>query len=74
LVKINNIPSLSLGSIVTPNSNWVAFNILAALDVKSLAALPVDELVVLILEYLEPSRVCAPDLHVVGSSSALDVP
>jgi hypothetical protein len=31
-------------------------------------------LVVLILEDLEPSRVGAPDLHVVGSSSALDIP
>jgi hypothetical protein len=55
LVKINNIPSLSLGSIVTPNSNWVAFNILAAFNVKSLAALPVDELVVLVFKDLEPS-------------------
>jgi len=31
-------------------------------------------LAVLVLEYLEPSRVSAPDLHVVGSSSILDVP
>jgi hypothetical protein len=31
-------------------------------------------LVVLVLEHLEPSRVGAPDLHVVGSTSTLDIP
>jgi hypothetical protein len=64
---------LSLGSVVGPNSNWVAFNILAAFNVKSLVALPVDELTVLISENLPPSRVSAPDLHVIGLSTALDI-
>jgi hypothetical protein len=30
--------------------------------------------IIFILEKLEPAGVSAPDLHVVGSSSALDVP
>jgi hypothetical protein len=35
--------------------------------------LPVDELVVLILENLPPSRVCAPDSHLIGFSVVGDV-
>jgi hypothetical protein len=44
------------------------------MNIKSLLVGPVDELFLLILEELEPSRVSAPDLHVVGSSSVLNVP
>jgi hypothetical protein len=73
-VKIDNIPLLSCTVIVTPNTNCLSFLVFASLDVKDLVALPVDELVVLISEYLEPSRVSAPDLHVIGLTSILDVP
>jgi hypothetical protein len=74
LIKIDNLPLLMLSSVVTINTNCLAFNIFSSFDIEYFAALPVDELVVFILENLEPSRVSAPDLHVVGSSSALDVP
>jgi hypothetical protein len=73
-VKIDNLPLLGFGSIVTPNLNWVSFFILSSSDIEDFAVVPVDELVVLILEDLPPSRVSAPDLHVVGFSRALDIP
>jgi hypothetical protein len=74
LVKINNIPSLGFASVVVKDLDWVSFLVFTSSDIKSLVALPVDELVVLISENLPPSRVSAPDLHVVCSSRALDVP
>jgi hypothetical protein len=60
--------------IVAPNSNSMSFFILGTLDVKYLVGLPVDELFILILKDLPPSGVSAPDLHVVSSSAALNVP
>jgi hypothetical protein len=44
----------------------MSFLILAIFNVKDLAGLPVDELVILILEHLPPAGVGAPDLHVIG--------
>jgi hypothetical protein len=55
LVKINNLPLLVGTSIVTTNTNWVSFFILSVFNFKDLVVAPVDELAVLILEYLEPS-------------------
>jgi hypothetical protein len=43
-------------------------------NIECFTVLPIDEMLAFILEDLEPSRVGAPDLHVVGSSSVLDVP
>jgi hypothetical protein len=74
LIKIDNLPLLVSSSVVAPNTNWVTFLILGTLDIKDLVVSPVDELVVLVLEKLEPSLVGAPDLHVIGSTSILDVP
>jgi hypothetical protein len=54
-VEIDNIPLLSCSSIAGPNLNRVAFFIFTSFNIKNLLALPVNELVVLILEYLEPS-------------------
>jgi len=54
-IEINNLPLLVSASVVSPNSNSLSFLVLSSFDVKDLAALPVDELVVLILEDLEPS-------------------
>jgi len=54
-IKINDIPFLSLGSIVAPYLDRVAFNVFTSSDIKDLIVRPVDELVVLILEDLEPS-------------------
>jgi hypothetical protein len=56
-IKINNIPLLMLASVVTPNTNLLAFLVFGASNIEDLAGLPVDELVVLVLEYLPPSRV-----------------
>jgi hypothetical protein len=74
LVKIDNSPSLSCSSIVSMYLNWVSFFVLTTLNIKNLTTLPVDELILLILEDLPPTRVCAPDLHVSCSSRALDIP
>jgi hypothetical protein len=54
--------------------NWASFYIFIALYIKRFAGLPIDELVLIKLEYLPPIRVSAPDLHVRISSIALDVP
>jgi hypothetical protein len=74
LVKIDNLPLLVLSSVVTPNSYGLSFLIFTSFNIKYFTVLPVDELAVLILEHLEPSGVSAPDLHVVGSTSTLDIP
>jgi len=67
-IKINNIPLLSFTTIVAPNTNCLAFFVFASFNFNDFAVLPVDELVVLIFEYLEPIRVGTPDLHVICSS------
>jgi hypothetical protein len=38
------------------------------MDIKALLVVPVDEMFILVGEDLPPSRVGAPDLHVVGST------
>jgi hypothetical protein len=55
LVKISDEPLLVLSSVVTPNTNCLAFNILSSFNVKDLVVGPIDELAILILEDLEPS-------------------
>jgi hypothetical protein len=55
LVKIEYIPLLVLSSVVTPDAYCLSFNILSSLNIENFAALPVNELVVLILENLEPA-------------------
>jgi hypothetical protein len=65
---------LVLSSIVAPNTYCLSFFIFASSNIKNLVVIPVHELAVLILENLPPSRVSAPDLHVVGFTRALDIP
>jgi hypothetical protein len=75
LVKIKDLPLLTGASVVSEDSNALSFNIFVSSSyTKDLIVSPVDELVLFILEHLEPSRVGAPDLHLVCSTSALDVP
>jgi hypothetical protein len=75
LVKIENLPSL-VGSIVS----WVDLNFLSLViftleNIKaSIGFLDVAEMFSLVDEDLEPSRVGAPDLHLLGLSGTLDVP
>jgi hypothetical protein len=73
-VKVDDSPSLMSSVIVTIDTNCLSFSILGTCDIKYFTVLPIDELAVLVLEDLEPSRVSAPDLHVVGSTRRLDVP
>jgi len=68
LVNIDDSPLLMSASIVGPDTNLLSFNIFASSNVKYLLVVEVDELLILILEDLPPSRVGAPDLQVVGSS------
>lgn len=65
-IKIDNLPLLIFASVVTPDAYSLHFLVFVSFNFKNLAALPVCELAVLILEDLEPSRVGTPDLHVVG--------
>jgi hypothetical protein len=73
-VEIDYLPLLMSTLVVSINTNCMSFFIFSILNFESLVALPVNELVVFVSEYLEPSGVGAPDLHVVGSTCALDVP
>jgi len=57
-IKINHIPDLSFRSIVAPYLNWISFLVFSSSDIKDLVVGPVNELVVLILENLEPAGVC----------------
>jgi len=54
-VKIDNLPLLMSSSVVTPYTYSLAFLVFTSFDVKDFTTLPIDELVVLILEHLEPS-------------------
>jgi hypothetical protein len=76
LVNIHNLPSL-VSSIFTSsaaNLDGLTFLILGLVNLENLVVGWVDEVLSLKLEYLEPSRVGAPDLHVGSSSSTLDIP
>jgi hypothetical protein len=56
-VKIDNSPSLMSSVVVSKDTNCLSFSVLGTSDIKYFTALPIDELAVLILEHLEPSRV-----------------
>jgi hypothetical protein len=58
----------------TMNNNSLALNIFASTDIENFSVLNVYELLSLISKDLEPSRVGAPDLHVVGLSCTLNIP
>jgi hypothetical protein len=73
LVKIKDLPFLSFGTVVTMYLDWVSFFIFSSSNIKDLVAGEVDELIVIVLEDLEPSRVGAPDLHVVGLTRRFDI-
>jgi hypothetical protein len=76
LVNIQNLPSLVSSTITSSAANLdgLTFLVLILVDLKYLVIGWVDKCFILIFEDLEPSRVCAPDLHVRGSSSALNIP
>ena len=54
-IKIDNVPLLSSASVVAVHLNWGAFTVIATCDIENFLILPVDKLVVLILEDLPPS-------------------
>jgi Na+-translocating ferredoxin:NAD+ oxidoreductase RnfD subunit len=55
--------------------NFLSLIVFTLVDIKaSIGFLDVAEMLSLVDKDLEPSRVGAPDLHVVGSTSTLDVP
>jgi hypothetical protein len=53
-IKIYYTPLLSSSICVTVNYNCMSFFILFILNTKCFRGLPIDELVLLVLEYLEP--------------------
>jgi hypothetical protein len=54
-VKIDNLPLLMFASVVTPDTNLMAFFVFTSSNIKDLVVGPVNKLAVLILEDLEPS-------------------
>jgi hypothetical protein len=54
-IKVKYLPLLSSSTVVTPDADLLAFYVLASSYIKNLVVSPVDELVLLILEDLEPS-------------------
>jgi len=52
----------------------LTFFVFTSFYIKNFLVLPVDELTILILENLPPTRVSAPDLHVLCSSRVLNIP
>jgi hypothetical protein len=76
LVNIHNLPSLmsTFFTVSAANLNGLTFLILGLVYLENLVVGWVDEVLSLKLEYLEPSRVSAPDLHVGSSASTLDIP
>ena len=77
-INIDDLPSLVLvGSIVTVlgvNNNSLTFVIFTSVNIKNFVVGRVYKEFILVLEYLEPSRVGAPNLHVSSSSCTLDIP
>jgi hypothetical protein len=73
-ISIDDSPSLVQTIMSVPNKNFLSFTILSLIDIKCLLVLDVNEVLTSVLEDLEPSRVGAPDLHFVSSSSTLNVP
>jgi hypothetical protein len=57
-----------------PDNNFLSFSILSLEDIEYLLVLDVDEVLSSVFEDLEPSRVGAPDLHLVSFSRVLDIP
>ena len=73
-IKIDDLPFLISSFVSIPDNDLSTFSIFATMDIKHLVAFDVLEVLCFIDEDLEPSRVGAPDLHVVGSSGILNVP
>jgi hypothetical protein len=76
LVNIDNFPSLLWLFTSIDDQDRLTFSILTILNIKTFTTSTVDvaEVVSLVFEQLEPSRIRAPDLHLISSSSTLDVP
>jgi hypothetical protein len=54
-VEIDYLPFLCSAAIVVPDLDLVSFFILSSLDIKCKVIAEVDELIILVLEYLPPS-------------------
>jgi len=74
LVLVDNLPSLVCIVCSAINSNGLSFVVFAPCNIKTFLVFNVAEVFVTIDEDLEPSRVGAPDLHVVSSTRTLDIP
>jgi hypothetical protein len=56
------------------DNNCLAFSVFVSANVEASLILNVAESFIIVCEDLEPSRVSAPDLHVLSLTCALDVP
>jgi hypothetical protein len=54
LVNIKNCPLLVSSIVISENTNLGSFLVLASNNFKNLVVTPIDELIVLVLEYLPP--------------------
>ena len=67
-VKIENSPFLVILASVVLSSYCLTFFVFASCNIENLVVGPIDELAFFELEDLEPSRVGAPDLHIISFS------
>jgi hypothetical protein len=76
LINIDNFPSLLWLFTSVKNQDWLTFSILAVLNIKTFTTSTVNvaEVIGLVFEKLEPSRIGAPNLHLICSSCTLDIP
>jgi hypothetical protein len=54
-VDVKDLPFLGLWVILFPGLDWLSFNISSHVNIKDVVVLDVDEVLVLVLEYLPPS-------------------
>jgi hypothetical protein len=54
-VDVKDLPFLGLWVVLFPGLDWLSFNISSHVNIKDVVVLDVDEVLVLVLEYLPPS-------------------
>lgn len=69
LIDINDLPFLCSRSILFPGLDLLTFNISSHGDIENIVVVDVDEVIILELEYLPPSRLNSGELEVVSSCS-----
>jgi len=72
-IQVDDVPLLVKGIVSLEHDNVLAFNISVTRNIHGSSIFDVDNSSIVILEKLEPSGVCGPDLKVGRSTTILDV-